>query len=151
MRVIVFMHYVRIIISLPCPHITFYYVISANVVNGKYMRLHTLVSYVLLLALSTGTYGLQHGNCVVRHISFQWQMQIIDLSWPTWTFQVDLVKKWQKPETELHKVHVISVCHHEIPCEYSQNFPQSIHTRSADCPREHTNCGTLSSEYGCLT
>ena len=28
--VIVFMHYVRIIISLPCPHMTFYYVISAE-------------------------------------------------------------------------------------------------------------------------
>ena len=79
-RVIVFMHYVRIIIPLQCPRMTFYYVISANVVNGKYTRLHTLVSYVLLLALSTGTYGLQHGNCVVRHISFQWQMRIIDLS-----------------------------------------------------------------------
>ena len=56
------MHYVRIILSLPCPRVTFYYVYVVkrsktstfttflqNVVNGTYTRLHTLISYVLLL------------------------------------------------------------------------------------------------------
>ena len=50
-QVIVFMHYVRIIILLPCPHVTFATSFLQNV-NGRYTRLHTLISYVLLTSIN---------------------------------------------------------------------------------------------------
>ena len=72
-RVIVFMHYVRIMISLPYPCMTFYYIISANVVNSKYTRLHTLVSYVLLVVLGAQLgkvcyYSITHSSTNVRDV-----------------------------------------------------------------------------------
>ena len=63
-QVIVFMHYVRIIILLPCPHVTFATSFLQNA-NGRYMRLHTLISYVLLTSIN------KHSKAVWRSLELK--------------------------------------------------------------------------------
>ena len=49
-RIIVFIRYVRILMLLPCPRVTFYYVIlEKRSYTREDTQLHTLISYVLLL------------------------------------------------------------------------------------------------------
>ena len=56
-RIIVFIRYVRISIQLPCPRVTFYYVILENVViNARYAVAH---SY-LLCTLAPSDTSLHH-------------------------------------------------------------------------------------------
>ena len=53
-RIIVFIRYVRILMWLPCPRVTFYYVIlEKRSYTRKDTQLHTLISYVLLVTHRT--------------------------------------------------------------------------------------------------
>ena len=122
------MHYVRIIISLPCLRVTFYYVVSANVVNGKYTRLH-----IRLLC----TLGLQQCSVVALLLSLICVQQspvdestiptIMKLNTNIHNVVFPLNKHTQTPHQDLHTC----ICNTPIGC----TIPKHCH---------HTHCIKIS-------